>query len=894
MQCEAGKLQWRSLQLNCVECPPEGVDCNEPSAVNVVPGFYRSEEWWQPSQCPAPRSCLGGNATGDASCADGCAGIFCSQCKRGWHRHLSGCRRCSDVATGGTLFDLLFLILALTAGVFGLSRYLRSYVPSHVFAASAGDGGEGGVADESKEGGDTSVIDTSARRGPCVRRLLGAATRAYALGGRLSTYLPPSASRQGMTIAKIIISYMQIADAFALFQNVRWPHAFTSFLQAIDLSRIVGVQVWIGDLMMPAECAMRVSLGEHTRLLLTLLLPLLFSAAMLGLAAFVAVRAFRRQQQQEGEASAASTPPAESGAVRRILTALCASPAFYNIHIWMLLILYPTICRTTLAAFECVPLQLGPSHSDVTYLLRRDPLIKCYTASWVAWALLASLGIVVYCLGVPTAFLRLTAQHRKTPQGRARVGILLNSYTPECWYFESIEMLRKLLLTSVVLTVDPNSKVQLWFGSVMSIAFAALTFTLRPYRDLLPGMVQAATQLQILFNYASAFVFFTDESVAWRVTPPSAATNSSFGVILVLCNIGGFVLVTISVLVSMRAQHRVLGELRVTDAAGKPVAVLPPAHRGGDHLFLSHAWQYGQDQCGTIKGSLQALLPALRCFLDVDSLEDMTQLEKHVQASDIVLVMLTKGYLSSRSCRRELVEARRQKKPLIVLRESDPRHGATSLSDLSEDASLVPLEEERAAAEALVRILDEGEGLEWHREGHLKRAALGAVLQKILDLQAGVGPKQERTSAGVCISHAADSASSRWPSRREGGALTAAGGGSRVTVAGGAASAQKTRRRHVRLHLGSEYEAACPALCAQLRSAFEGAGAEFVGDEADGAMPLLVLCPEALRDAALRARLISDAAAGWTTSRRQGRSASCYARAFAKERWSLRPFVHRW
>ena len=86
---------------------------------------------------------------------------------------------------------------------------------------------------------------------------------------------------------------------------------------------------------------------------------------------------------------------------------------------------------------------------------------------------------------------------RESPDGRARVGMLLASYTPECWYFESVEMLRKFLLTSVVLVVAPNTRVQLWFGLVVSVGFMLLTATLRPYRDPLPALVQTLALLQV-------------------------------------------------------------------------------------------------------------------------------------------------------------------------------------------------------------------------------------------------------------------------------------------------------------------------------------------------------------------------------------------------------------
>ena len=99
------------------------------------------------------------------------------------------------------------------------------------------------------------------------------------------------------------------------------------------------------------------------------------------------------------------------------------------------------------------------------------------------------------------------------------------------------------------------------------------------------------------------------------------------------------------------------GEMSIELDDGTAIALQPPREAGGYHLFLSHAWRYGQDQCGTLKSMLQVLLPACRCFLDVDSLQDIANLERHVGESDCVLVLLTRGYLSSANCLRELREA---------------------------------------------------------------------------------------------------------------------------------------------------------------------------------------------------------------------------------------------
>jgi hypothetical protein len=72
------------------------------------------------------------------------------------------------------------------------------------------------------------------------------------------------------------------------------------------------------------------------------------------------------------------------------------------------------------------------------------------------------------------------------------------------------------------------------------------------------------------------------------------------------------------------------------------------------HLFLSHVWSTGQDACATIKLQLQRLLPHARIFLDVDDLADIGELELYVQKTAAMLMFLSRGYLLSPNCLREV------------------------------------------------------------------------------------------------------------------------------------------------------------------------------------------------------------------------------------------------
>ena len=69
------------------------------------------------------------------------------------------------------------------------------------------------------------------------------------------------------------------------------------------------------------------------------------------------------------------------------------------------------------------------------------------------------------------------------------------------------------------------------------------------------------------------------------------------------------------------------------------------------HMFLSHIWSTGQDQCATIKRQLRIMLPGASVFLDVDNLKSIDALEEYVAQSSVVMIFASKGYFQSKSKR---------------------------------------------------------------------------------------------------------------------------------------------------------------------------------------------------------------------------------------------------
>ena len=106
--------------------------------------------------------------------------------------------------------------------------------------------------------------------------------------------------------------------------------------------------------------------------------------------------------------------------------------------------------------------------------------------------------------------MRQTSRKHASPERmqRSRVALLTNTYKDQFHYWEAVDLTRKLLLTSVVLLVGPETILQLWFAAATGLAFLVLYLGLSPYRDKASGRIQLAALVQLEFTYVTAALFF--------------------------------------------------------------------------------------------------------------------------------------------------------------------------------------------------------------------------------------------------------------------------------------------------------------------------------------------------------------------------------------------------
>ena len=145
----------------------------------------------------------------------------------------------------------------------------------------------------------------------------------------------------------------------------------------------------------------------------------------------------------------------------------------------------------------------------------------------------------------------------------------------------------------------------------------------RPYRFALCNLLQSSALLSLLLTYTTALVFFDDGKTI------DESLSGWLGTLLVALGSSSFVVVIVGSAHSIyREGRRVHSRRLFYKDGGRPVTPRPltgrhPSQHEGSvefrtagttlqwHLFLSHAWQSGQDQMRLVKSRLSEVRAAV-------------------------------------------------------------------------------------------------------------------------------------------------------------------------------------------------------------------------------------------------------------------------------------------
>jgi len=383
-------------------------------------------------KCPLPKNCEGGY---DARCLEGTSGPVCAVCdvEAGYFELNGQCFECPPV-TGSIVLMLVLLAVFITALVV-LIRYNAKSVPSPIQ-----DGLETSETGKGEIEGDTAN------------------------------------SLNNMTVLKIIINYTQVQALIPeMYTGVEWPSIYREMTIALQaLTAPLGI-------MAPSCIDPGWTITAVVDFQIMAITPIITAVAC-------------------GLYYLARAPSAED-VDRDQLKAVCVSTFGFVYYLF-----YPSI--TVAAARILAPCATicSEAETDCTEYMRADYSIDCGTSEFGLYRAFAGVAFALYSIAGPLAIAvpaarKLYARQCNEPSGRGADvtpglnegdGFLLRGiysfyepFRPAVAYWETEDMLRKLLVTGIAVFIYSGTSLQIVCGLAFSIAGWILHIYCGPYASVL-------------------------------------------------------------------------------------------------------------------------------------------------------------------------------------------------------------------------------------------------------------------------------------------------------------------------------------------------------------------------------------------------------------------------
>ena len=532
-----------------------------------------------------------------------------------------------------------------------------------------------------------------------------------------------AASRLGlMAKIKLCVAYYQIVVAIPAVYDVPLPSEYYNAMHFLSVFSFDWLSVWA-----PVQC-----LGDYrSQIMVEAFLPVVMLIVFgLGSGLITALCVADEQPME--------LIPALRG------SALATMPFVLVI----LFILTPRVSFQIFAAFVCKGFDFDDTGDIKHYYLDVDLRVRCEGIEYDRIRESAAGLIVLWPIGVPLLFISLLILARRAIEQRlpsrlsAAVSFLHAEYKPEYFFFELIELGRKLFLMGFVLLVpDDHALLRLVAALVVTNGYVVMLLYAAPYRERWTALLAVATNVTLSFTLLAALLVKVHAELPAQYAKDLFGFESAFPITVFLIAFNFSVLASlVLLLLGISRQQYTVRRLRYT-ASG--LEVTPQALSGHDfHLFLSHVWGTGQDQARIIKARLLEMVLELRIFLDVD-VSDMQlgegALEQYVQRSANVLVFFSEGYATSKNCMRELRSAVKYGKPLIPVIEMDPTKGGLSMDAMREELMAADAKYTRwgfddawPRGEDLASYLEERHPIEWIRLSALQDVTLRLIAERLL------------------------------------------------------------------------------------------------------------------------------------------------------------------
>ncbi|XP_066020928.1 putative leucine-rich repeat-containing protein DDB_G0281931 [Pocillopora verrucosa] len=312
-----------------------------------------------------------------------------------------------------------------------------------------------------------------------------------------------------MSCIKIIIGFYQVlAGIFSALLHVQWPMVILSAAKCLKFVE--------GNILQfaPLSCIHPVlRLDPFIQFVLAVTINV-FAVSLILLYLFFKMLLLNRMENSTEESnSKESTSACSRGEFKREKISNLKKSCYRNIFLFLLLS-YPITSKKIINILPlpgaCVKVCFLNDDNDCISLLKADYSIPCSTSRHSDFWHIAA-GFALYPIAFPILLLALLWKCRKYPQKHKQFNfglkVFYENYKDKYWFWEIVEMYRKLIFISVILLFDSESDSQIGFAVIAASASGIVYTIFRPMKDKFEDRLQTFVLWVIFFNICLGAVY---------------------------------------------------------------------------------------------------------------------------------------------------------------------------------------------------------------------------------------------------------------------------------------------------------------------------------------------------------------------------------------------------
>jgi hypothetical protein len=174
--------------------------------------------------------------------------------------------------------------------------------------------------------------------------------------------------------------------------------------------------------------------------------------------------------------------------------------------LYVLFLVYPGVSSVVLRHLIC-------KRIDGEDWLLSDLRVECNTPIWTLFSFISYALILVYPIGIPAFFFYLMYSNRDNLYEAitaAKLGFLYGAYQNSNWWFEMVDMLHKVIVTSILAFFPRNFQIPMGMGFVG--AYLIIILINKPYVRDLDDLLHILVQVEIMLLLHCAWIFHNADS----------------------------------------------------------------------------------------------------------------------------------------------------------------------------------------------------------------------------------------------------------------------------------------------------------------------------------------------------------------------------------------------